>query len=43
MLPHCSLWYLRACRTSQNQRLLHLSQSANNCKKILNEKLDVAR
>jgi hypothetical protein len=30
-------------RGTQNQRLLHLSQSANNCKVALNTKLDVAR
>lgn len=30
-------------RNTQNQRLLQLSQSANDCKNVLNRKLDVAR
>jgi hypothetical protein len=30
-------------RATQNQRLLHLSTSANECKNLLNEKLSVAR
>jgi hypothetical protein len=34
---------IKLYRSSQNQRLLHLSQSANTCKKVLNDKLDVAR
>jgi uncharacterized protein (DUF3084 family) len=34
---------IKSYRTSQNQRLLHLSQSANLCKKQLNDKLDLAR
>jgi chromosome segregation ATPase len=34
---------IKVYRTTQNQRLLHLSQSANNCKKVLKDKLDVAR
>jgi hypothetical protein len=34
---------IKIYRTTQNQRLLHLSQSANNCKKVLNDKLEVAR
>lgn len=34
---------IKVYRTTQNQRLLHLSQSANNCKKVLNEKLEFAR
>lgn len=34
---------IKIYRTTQNQRLLHLSQSANSCKKVLNDKLDFAR
>ncbi len=34
---------IKLYRSSQNQRLLQLSQSANQCKKALNEKLDFAR
>eukprot|EP01038_Epipyxis_sp_PR26KG_P008264 gene8264-11184_t len=34
---------IKIYRNTQNQRLLQLSQSANGCKKVLNEKLDVAR
>ncbi|KAJ1428558.1 hypothetical protein B484DRAFT_449772, partial [Ochromonadaceae sp. CCMP2298] len=34
---------IKLYRSSQNQRLLHLSQSANACKKALNDKLEVAR
>jgi hypothetical protein len=34
---------IKIYRTTQNQRLLHLSQSANNCKLKLQEKLEVAR
>eukprot|EP01032_Pedospumella_encystans_P009839 gene9839-11552_t len=34
---------IKLYRSSQNQRLLHLSQSANSCKKVLNDKLEVAR
>ena len=34
---------IKLYRSSQNQRLLHLSQSANTCKKVLNDKLEVAR
>ena len=34
---------IKSYRTSQNQRLLHLSQSANLCKKQLSDKLSLAR
>lgn len=34
---------IKVYRSSQNQRLLHLSQSANLCKKVLKEKTDQAR
>jgi hypothetical protein len=34
---------IKIYRSTQNQRLLHLSQSANACKQRLQEKLDVAR
>jgi hypothetical protein len=34
---------IKIYRSTQNQRLLHLSQSANSCKKALNDKLDFAR
>ncbi len=34
---------IKLYRSTQNQRLLQLSQSANLCKKALNEKLDFAR
>lgn len=40
---HSFYRYLLDHRSTQNQRLLHLSQSANNCKKVLNDKLKVAR
>lgn len=34
---------IKIYRSTQNQRLLHLSQSANLCKKVLNDKLDNGR
>ncbi|RYG66397.1 hypothetical protein EON64_09885, partial [archaeon] len=34
---------IKLYRSTQNQRLLHLSQSANNCKKTLNDKLAFSR
>ena len=34
---------IKLYRSTQNQRLLQLSQSANACKKVLNDKLEVAR
>ena len=43
MLLNIIAFLFLVCRSSQNQRLLHLSQSANSCKKVLNDKLEVAR
>eukprot|EP01036_Dinobryon_divergens_P031639 gene31639-41074_t len=34
---------IKLYRSTQNQRLLHLSQSANACKKVLTDKLEFAR
>jgi dynein regulatory complex subunit 2 len=34
---------IKIYRSTQNQRLLHLSQAANQCKQVLKDKLEVAR